>query len=202
MQKINFENLPSTNTPINATNLNAIQDNVETEINSVKNTFSRKIIQLVKTQSTDEYSPNYNYFSPFNGETTTKTNVNTSEQLIVGKKSVSYGDRTSNGVWGINIGSNMNLIKVSFSVRYLNNADSSVILNTIINKVSNNTNQEVYQTSKTVSAGNRSTDTGSYIFEVNEGDFIFLSTWRSSKTADVDTISSFGVTNISIEIIN
>lgn len=31
MQKINFENYPSTNSPINATNLNTIQTNVENE---------------------------------------------------------------------------------------------------------------------------------------------------------------------------
>lgn len=35
MQKINFQNLPSTTTPINATNLNAIQSNAETAINDV-----------------------------------------------------------------------------------------------------------------------------------------------------------------------
>ena len=36
MQKITFENSPSTNTPINATNLNAIQTNVENAINESK----------------------------------------------------------------------------------------------------------------------------------------------------------------------
>ena len=35
MQKINFQNLPDTTTPINATNLNAIQSNTETAINGV-----------------------------------------------------------------------------------------------------------------------------------------------------------------------
>ena len=35
MEKINFENLPSTNTPINATNLNQLQTNVENAINGV-----------------------------------------------------------------------------------------------------------------------------------------------------------------------
>lgn len=35
MQKITFENLPSTNTPINATNLNAIQTNTENAINEL-----------------------------------------------------------------------------------------------------------------------------------------------------------------------
>ena len=37
MQKINFENKPSTNSPINADNLNLLQDNVENTINEVDN---------------------------------------------------------------------------------------------------------------------------------------------------------------------
>lgn len=35
MQKITFENLPSTNTPLNASNLNTLQDNVEDAINNI-----------------------------------------------------------------------------------------------------------------------------------------------------------------------
>lgn len=35
MKKITFKDLPSTETPINATNLNAMQDNTETEINKI-----------------------------------------------------------------------------------------------------------------------------------------------------------------------
>lgn len=36
MDKINFENKPSTNTPINATNLNQVQTNVENEFTVVR----------------------------------------------------------------------------------------------------------------------------------------------------------------------
>ena len=36
MQKVNFENKPSTNTPINATNLNQVQTNVENEFTVVR----------------------------------------------------------------------------------------------------------------------------------------------------------------------
>ena len=35
MQKINFQDYPNTTTPVNATNLNAIQSNAETSINEV-----------------------------------------------------------------------------------------------------------------------------------------------------------------------
>lgn len=37
MQKINFQNLPSTTTPVNATNLNQVQTNVENEFNKLEN---------------------------------------------------------------------------------------------------------------------------------------------------------------------
>ena len=36
MDKINFQNKPNTTTPINATNLNQLQDNVESAINETK----------------------------------------------------------------------------------------------------------------------------------------------------------------------
>lgn len=37
MEKINFENYPSTNSPINGTNLNLLQDNVENDIGLLNN---------------------------------------------------------------------------------------------------------------------------------------------------------------------
>lgn len=48
MQKITFENLPSTNTPLNASNLNTLQDNVE---NAFNNTYG--------TSQTEGYSQEY-----------------------------------------------------------------------------------------------------------------------------------------------
>lgn len=47
MQKINFQDLPSTTTPINATNLNAIQTNAETEINKAIKTNDASILASV-----------------------------------------------------------------------------------------------------------------------------------------------------------
>lgn len=46
MQKINFQNLPSTTTPINATNLNAIQTNAETAINNVASDIPTKVSDI------------------------------------------------------------------------------------------------------------------------------------------------------------
>lgn len=52
MQKITFENLPSTNTPLNASNLNTLQDNVETAINAT-------ISNTAGTSQTVGYSQEY-----------------------------------------------------------------------------------------------------------------------------------------------
>ena len=39
MEKINFESLPSTNTPLNAESMNRMQENIENEYNSKWNPF-------------------------------------------------------------------------------------------------------------------------------------------------------------------
>ena len=57
MQKINFQDLPSTTTPINATNLNAIQTNAEDAINTLddklnlKGSYARCVISNTTTLS-------------------------------------------------------------------------------------------------------------------------------------------------------
>ncbi len=53
MQKINFQNLPSTATPINATNLNAIQSNAESAINDVADDLSDAIDLFNDTSGND-----------------------------------------------------------------------------------------------------------------------------------------------------
>ena len=54
MQKINFENKPSTNSPINADNLNLLQDNVEDAINNINFNISES---AVKTDYSFENNP-------------------------------------------------------------------------------------------------------------------------------------------------
>lgn len=46
MEKINFSNLPDTTTPINATNLNTMQDNIEAEIGTK---ISKSAIKTIST---------------------------------------------------------------------------------------------------------------------------------------------------------
>lgn len=61
MQKINFENLPSTNTPINASNLNLMQNNIESAIEDVEdnvpNIVDNKIQNKIHEDVTTDDSP-------------------------------------------------------------------------------------------------------------------------------------------------
>ena len=54
MKKINFENLPSTNTPINATNLNLMQDNIEETFEMLGNNI-KVITGEITTTTTSSY---------------------------------------------------------------------------------------------------------------------------------------------------
>lgn len=56
MEKINFENKPSTDSPINATNLNTMQDNVENGINDVQANLENKINGIIESGSNENGS--------------------------------------------------------------------------------------------------------------------------------------------------
>lgn len=53
MQKINFKNLPDTSTPLNATNLNLMQDNIESAIDTVASDIPTVVDSLSGSSTTD-----------------------------------------------------------------------------------------------------------------------------------------------------
>jgi len=70
MQKINFEDYPSTNTPIDADNLNDLQDNVEDAINLVQENLT-PVVLFIGTSTTkdnitlNDSAANYTYLEIF-----------------------------------------------------------------------------------------------------------------------------------------
>lgn len=160
------------------------------------------LIQILQTANAD-FSTNYQYFCPFAGDTDVSLDFSFGDKLTLNRKTVAYGDRTSNNVYGITIGSNVSIIKVNFSIRYMNNHSSSVAVNTLISKVRDNQTADImYGSSTTIPSSSRLTQTGSFYLEVEEGDFIFLAGFRSIKSADVNVIATDNATNMSVEIIS
>ena len=68
MQKLNFENSPSTNTPINATNLNLVQTNVENEFGNYLRPyilFDYPNGSVDNSNTLNDYIQNYDYVEVF-----------------------------------------------------------------------------------------------------------------------------------------
>ena len=102
MEKIIFEDLPSTKTPINATNLNLVQDNVENAINDKPN-----VLNVKSTSTQDTYSCDYinNELNPINDSVNEFLNMG----LLTAKhaptsSSVASIDKTKFGIYSISAG--------------------------------------------------------------------------------------------------
>ncbi len=63
MNKINFQNLPNTTTPINSTNLNQMQDNTEDYVDETKTSINADITKLLTALglNVDTYSSSSTY---------------------------------------------------------------------------------------------------------------------------------------------
>lgn len=78
MKKIDFKNLPDKTTPINADNLNLLQDNIEESINEV----DTKIMQHLFELNIDDIKETGNY-EIFNAKGTLPTGFNTNDNNII-----------------------------------------------------------------------------------------------------------------------
>ena len=121
MQKINFENKPSTKSPINADNLNLLQDNVEDAINEVDNklnTSTQKHILQASLGTRGVYTDSEN-------------NSNFESTLVVGDKLSAVGNK-------VVIGAGVSKVKVNMNASFQsgNNGISSVSIAILKNESS------------------------------------------------------------------
>lgn len=109
MNKINFKNLPDETTPINASNLNTMQDNIEAEIEkkiskSLGTQFSGDLNDLVETGFT--YAAGSATNIPVTGFSCYVTTIRYTDKYIIQKanrvsstKFIEYERQCNNGVW-------------------------------------------------------------------------------------------------------
>ena len=168
-------------------NLGGTQINGDLFLNKIKMR-EPSLIQFYKTADETGYSSSYNYFSPFNGdgEVLQSTTIGTKLNLV--KKTVSYGDRDSTTVYGIEIGKNVDVVRADVGVRYGNPNSASVSINTYIYRIRDNTNIIYGSCYDTISTARY---TGRVICDipVQEGDFIFAVSYRSNKTTTINVLS-------------
>ena len=146
------------------------------------------LIQFYKTADETGYSSSYNYFSPFNGDGEVLQSITIGTKLNLVKKTVSYGDRDSTTVYGIEIGKNVDVVRADVGVRYGNPNSSSLPINTYIYRRRDNSNTIYGSCYDTISTARY---TGRVICDipVQEGDFIFAVSYRGNKTTTINVLS-------------
>ena len=144
-------------------------------------------IKIYKTNDTTNYNTTYNYFDPFYGGTTIV--------LVRGEFSAgtytfsSWGDRTDESIHGVYVGAGVNTVRISYSVRFLNNAESRTVLSGTLFRCRNGTSSRLATAQITQGYG-RAFASNSTITSVQEGDFIYVQGYKGTASLKVDVIGS------------
>lgn len=177
-------------------NLGGTQINGDLFLNKIKMR-EPSLIQFYKTADETGYSSSYNYFAPFNGdgEVLQSTTIGTKLNLV--KKTISFGDRDSAPVYGIEIGKNVDVVRADVGVRYGNPNSSSLTINTYIYRRRDNSNTIYGSCYDTISTARY---TGRVICDipVQEGDFIFAVSYRGSKATTINVLSDISSTSMRV----
>lgn len=154
-------------------------------------------IQLWKPTNEEEYSASYNHFAPFNGEDEITQSTTIGNKLQAVTRWVPFGDRNSANVHGVLIGKNINFVRADASIRYSNPDNSNVTITTFIFRRRGESNVIYGSCSDTISQA-RYTGKVTYDIPVQEGDFIFVVSYRSSKSVDINVMSENASTSMRV----
>ena len=198
MKKINFENKPSTNSPINATNLDLLQDNVEDDIGLLSNlnTIDKSsLVNTINEINTKIQEKNIITASLSDNYTTQSTAAETLEISQMAK----IGDKlsiTSDG--GILIGEGINNVLISGQVIFSSPVNNSRLA-CFIYKNSTASAQNVVRANGTLSF--QGVSVSPFLLSVVQGDIIYLKA-RSQDDAGAVVFGNEAGTYITVNAIN
>lgn len=164
------------------------------------------LLQMTLTNSITDFSTSYNHFFPFGAGGTLIETLNIGSKLTYETKNVSFGDRTSQKVWGVTIDKGVNAVEVKPCIRFLNNETSKGNISVYVDVVRDGELKTAKLVSDTIQASARHVTSFSYIVnkfgdeELQEGDFIFVRCYKSLE--DVDVISSNRDSSLIFEVKN
>ena len=126
MTKITFENLPSTNTPLNATNLNQLQTNVENAINEFTESVDTNGWIVLDYGKYKEYVRRININKTISGNTWGSQYIsNLPEGLsTLGNRILTYSGKSSDSAISVNVGADTS--DTGITITYRNNYSGSV----------------------------------------------------------------------------
>lgn len=147
---------------------------------------SPQYIKISKDSDTTDYSTSYNYFDPFR---TANVQIIRGNFTVRGNNFNTFGDRSDYNVCGIEIGKDINTVRISYSVRFLNNSETKTILYAGLYRLRNGSSTFISLNTISQDYG-RVTLANSTITTVQEGDFIFIQGYKGTKTLDIDVIAT------------
>ena len=157
------------------------------------------IVKITLPVDLANLSTSYNYFHPFAYSDNDVASEGT--KLTYGSITTDYGDRTSATVYGVTVGEGVRYVRVNANIRLLNNHTSVLSFATDLGIVRDGELITIGGASETMQPNSRYMSTVSYEqIPVKEGDFLFIFAYKGSKTADVDVISSWEMTNVTFEV--
>lgn len=160
----------------------------------------KDVIGVSKTSATTNYSTSHKNFLPFISTGDYSVDVQIGTGLTWTTKSVSFEEITGT-TYGILIPSGVSLVKVETNVRYQNPASSQININTMIMRDRNGTSTSLRSMSQSVIANSRYTCNFATYVPVEEGDFIYIGSWKSTASANVSVSEVDNATGIMLEVI-
>lgn len=157
------------------------------------------IVKITLPVDLANLSTSYNYFHPFAYSDNDVASEGT--KLTYGSMTADYGDRTGATVYGVTVGEGVRYVRVNANIRLLNNYTSILTFTTNLGIVRDGELITIGGGSETMQPNSRYMSTVSYEqIPVKEGDFLFIFAYKGSKTADVDVISAWEMTNVTFEV--
>lgn len=160
----------------------------------------KDVIGVSKTSATTNYSTSHKNFLPFISTGDYSVDVQIGTGLTWTTKSVSFEEITGT-TYGILIPSGISLVKVEANVRYQNPASSQININTMIMRDRNGTSTSLRSMSQSVIANSRYTCNFATYVPVQEGDFIYIGSWKSTASANVSVSNVDNATGVMLEVI-
>lgn len=171
---------------------------MEYELETLAGLVGKSLVQMTLNTNITDFNTSYKHFFPF-GASGNNTVIDVGKKIQYGYiTGVDYGDRTNQTVYGVQVGAGVPYVKVSPTIRYLNNNTSVANVTTYIDVIRDGTVTTRKIIADTVPASARHTVSFSYLLnDLKENDFIFIHSW-SNKT-DIDVISSDNETSVLFE---
>ena len=186
-----------------------IKDGVEMNVidilNSLQNATAKSggYIQIERTANVTNYSSSYNGFTPFTGSETTVTAQK--GNLELSSDTFSYLDRSNQTVYGVRIGAGINQVRVTSNVTYVSKGYNVTVRDYIGRYRPSDGSKANYGTLTHMFIGKdteRETFTHTSLVDVQEGDLIYIYSYKFSASDDVDIYADFHGTQLIVEAID